>query len=244
MKGMTKMKPSYIYFFFLSLIFGASAYFIFSYLISGGIILLASILFLVGGCSPLLSNFSRKLKRRKECSSFVNSFIISLSVTQSLESSFEIATSNVDKDFKKVIDSISSLEIEERLSYLSSYFGPELYPMFLSIISIYQVQGGDPLYLCGDLLAEANRIEENDNHFKKNGARNAYQFALLWGMSLVILLFLRVGLASFYSFIKDTVTFIGCIYLFYGLMLISILVYVLVYTNIPLKGVLSRRKAK
>lgn len=229
------MKPSILYFSFLSIIFGGTAYVISSNLIVAGIVLLVSLLILVGGCSPLLNEFSSKLKRRKQCSSFVNSFIISLSVTQSLETSFEISTSNIEKDFKKIIDSISSLQIEERLSYLASYFGTELYPMFLSIISIYQVQGGDPLYLCGDLLAEANRIEEADNHFKKNGARNAYQFGLLWGMSLAILVFLRVGLSSFYSFIKDTPVFIGCMYGFYGLMLVSILIYILVYTNLPLK---------
>lgn len=232
---------SLIMFSIVSILFGIGSYIISSSIYVCLIVSFLSLACLLGLATPLINNFIIKLRRRKECSAFINCFIVSLSVTSSLDKAYENSTANIDKDLKKVVDSIASLTIEEKLNYLSSYFGNELYPMFLSIISIYQVQGGDILNLSGDLLSEANRIEESDISFKKKGLKNAYQFSLLWGISLLILVFMRVALSSFYSFLKESPTFLGCIIIFYCLLIFSLLIYILAFTSSSFTDVFKRR---
>ncbi|HAS56462.1 MAG TPA: hypothetical protein DCR94_04340 [Firmicutes bacterium] len=232
---------SLIFFSIISILLGASSYIISSSIYICLIVLFLSLICLLGIVVPTINNFLIKQKRRRECSSFINGFIVCLSVTPSLDKAYENATANVDKELKKVISSIESLTIEEKLNYLSSYFGNELYPMFLSIISIYQVQGGNILNLSGDLLSEANRIEESDLSFKKKGLKNTYQFCLLWGISLLILIFMRIALSSFYSFLKESPTFLGCIIIFYVLLLFSLLIYVFTFTSSSLNALLQRR---
>ena len=91
--------------------------------------------------------------------------------------------------------------------------------MFLSLLSLHLDRGGDILDLSSDLLHESSRIEESAQSYWKKAKGKILGFYFLWAMAFVILVFLRFGLTSFFTRIKGSWAYLGCVGLFHLLFL-------------------------
>ncbi|MCH3909923.1 MAG: hypothetical protein LKF75_03000 [Bacilli bacterium] len=192
----------------ISLLFGGLAYAISSHLYIGiGIFLLYSIVFIVV-FAPMLKKFQAKERKRHECYRFVNGFIVSLSVSGSLDDAYQSATLGAVDEEESLLKAISNLSVNERIDYLASYFVEPYYRMFLSIISLYLDQGGDLLDLAEPLIKEVghNEIFKDEIHDVK--IRYLGQFISLWFMSALVLLFVRIGLNGFYDSLSKSLPYL------------------------------------
>ena len=239
------MKNSYIIIVTLSLIAASCSYFASANLLVGAGVLVAFLLVLLLLVEPMFRQFFLLAQKHHECYRFVSSFVVSLSVSHSLEKSFETAGESPNREFKKIMVSISSLDPREKLEYLASYFEMPLYRMFLSLIDIHADQGGDIIKISSELMQELTREEETRLSLSSNARKNALQFAILWIISLGIVVFLRVGLSTFFTYLEGSVTYIASIIVYFAFFLVSLVVYSAFYTRVKPKFEWSkRRKAK
>ena len=201
---------------------GLSAYFVSGSLFIGGGVLICSFacFFLLVG--PLLSGYVRSKRRREEAGAFISSYLLSLSATSSHEKAFNAACVGRKGDLKGIVDSISALSAMEKVEYLLSYFDESVYPMFVSVLKLHQEQGGDVLRLSGELLSESSRVLEEGIAFHGAGIRIFVQFCLMWGLSLLVLIFMKLGLSQFGDYLDGSLATFGSTIAYFAVLLLSI----------------------
>ncbi len=236
------MKVLYAVFSLLSIAMGALSYYMLSNLVVSialGVLFLAMSFFVY---VPSINMETERNKRRHECYGFVNSFIITLSVTSSIPKSYDSAVEGTTGLLRDMIESISENRERDRLDLLSGYFSMDLYRMFLSIVDIYIEQGGDALSLSGQLLQELTRVEESGSAEWKKKIHAAFEFSTLWLMAFGILLFSKAGLSSFYSMMIGSSTFRLCIVAFFVFFAASLSIYFTSFATIGFFDLFKRRR--
>lgn len=236
------MTGSLLFCLILSLALGGSCYFASENLYASAGVFLLFFLLSAFVVAPMLSRFQQQNRKRHECYQLVNAFIVSLSVSKSLERSYQLAIGDLGAEAKKLNGSVSELSAMEKIEYFSSYFNSGIYDMFVAIVGIYCEQGGDVLSLSSGLLAELTRIEETELSLIARNQKNLVEFCALWAMSLAIVLFIRFGLSSFYGYLKGSVAYLLSLVAFFLLMGVSFVCYFSSFTGQPILG--ERKKNK
>lgn len=238
------MKTAPIYIIAFCLFVGAAAFFTSDSIYMGLGVFLAFALILVALVYPMFLDYAKKNRREHECYRFTNSFIITLSVCQSLDKAFDSAMESGDPELVELAKNIENLTVREKLEYFDSYFNMPAYRMFLSLLGIYIEQGGDIVKISSELMQEFARIEETRISLMSASRKNAVQFALLWIISLAILVFLRVGLSNFYTYLSGSRTYLISLVAYFGFFLIALVVYSAAYTRMKIKlpKTVARRK--
>ncbi len=236
------MKTSFIVCLVISLVCAFASFFASDSIIFALGVALIFILVLSLSVIPMVEKFKTRERKRHECFHFINTFVTTLSVSESIDLAYASSIQGQGSELTSLSQSISELSTIEKIEYLASYFDSPIYRMFLSTLSIYQDQGGDIIRLSNELLAELTRIEETENDVISINRKNLIQFGLLWSMSLAITVFLRFGLSNFYDVLKTSVTFLSCLAAFFVLMLGSIVVYVSFYTGEKIAFGLSKKE--
>lgn len=195
---------------------------------------------------PAFIKFGEKCRKRHECYLFIHSYLVTLSVCVSLEKAFEAAVGGLGKEFHRLDETLASMEAKAKVEYLSAYFDSDLYRLFLSLLDLYLNRGGDVLKLSSELTAEASRVEECEQAYQKKAARKGVAFFFLWLVSLVIVVFLRFGLSSFFSTLRTSWTYLGSLLAFYLFFLVSIGLYAYMHTGVKISFPrrVKREKAK
>lgn len=211
-----------------------------SFIISGIVLLLAitSSLFLI---EPLISTQITKNRKGNEAYHFINSFIISLSASKSLELSYENAVMSLNEDEKKTLKSIEDHPIDEKLNYLGKYFETDIYKVFLSTMKLYEEEGGDILDVAAPLLRESAAIEEERISHQKNIIKAVFQFSSLWAMSLLVMGILRFSLSTFYNILKGNTAFLALVTFYFLLAIVSFTIFASIVTD---EKISIKRRAK
>ncbi len=205
-----------------------------------------AIVLMVSYVCPAFYAFGQKCRKRHECYLFIHSYLVTLSVCVSLERAYESAAGPLGKEFHHLDPTLEGMDAKEKVEYLNAYFASDLYRLFLSLLDLYLNRGGDVLKLSGELTAEASRIEESESSYQKKAARKAASFFFLWLVSTVIVVFLRFGLANFFTTLKTSWMYLGSLLVFYVFFLVSIGIYAYMHTGvkIALPRRVKREKAK
>ena len=214
-----------------SLYFAIVAYVTTSNLLIGGSVFLIyfaiSILFL----KPLVKRYLDKRRKRHEVFNFINHFIISLSITSSIDQAFEDATIDAKGEEKEVLDSISALTSMEKIEYLLRYFEDDIYPVFLSIVKAYLEEGGDLLEMSSQLLNEVTSNEEKHNSLETIRKKSLVQYGSLWFLSTIVLVFLRFGLSNFYDSLTKNIPYLITSIAYFLIAIVSFYIYARAYTG-------------
>jgi hypothetical protein len=234
----------YIFAILLAFLYGLLGYFVTTSLYLGlgiGAIFALALCFLV---VPLVLHQDEKERKRHECYRFLNTFIISLSVSQSGERALEAASVDMKGEEKDIFDAIDALSIEEKLGYFANYFEDTSYAMFLSIFRLFESQGGDVLELAEPLLKEITLQEENGDALVQIRKRNLVQFASLWGMSYLVLGFTRWGLNNFYGILASSIPYVATEMVYFAVALVAIVLFAQRYTGIRVGSLRRKKDAK
>ena len=101
----------------------------------------------------------RLTKRIHACYHFINAFIISMSVKESLEDAYQSGIRFEDKELNEITENLENLKVSDRILYLREFFNLAVFKMFINVLNLYQDQGGNILSMSDDLISEATRIE-------------------------------------------------------------------------------------
>lgn len=224
----------------LSLIVGVITYVSTSSYIYGiGVFLVYTLYFIVIG-TGLINRYANKTKKMKECYNFINNYIISLSAKNSFVEAFNSATIGAKGELQKEIEHINDLDPLEKIKYLQDYFNNNTYQMFLNIIDSFVDNGGDILTMSKLLLDELTRLETNQMEFERKGKGKVLEFIIMWILTFIILILLRVSLNQFQTQLISSMMYTIGLLVFFLFSLVSIHVLISGYTNEKLFA----RKAK
>ncbi len=230
----------------VSLIFGGVCYLLSNNLIYALIVFSIGMLMFVVMIEQLVAKHLKKMKKDQDVYRFINSFVISLSASKSLEISFENALLDLDEEEKRIVETVNDRGMEERLEYLNNYFKSDIYRVFLSIIRLYQEEGGEILDIAGPLLRECTALEEERIVRNKNATTALVQFSSLWLMSLLVMGVLRFGLSAFYDSLIHNTLFIMLIMFYFLIAYGSFVIFSLGVTKekIDFKGIVKNERKK
>ena len=224
------MKNVFVYL-FLSLYFGIIAYVTTSSLMVAGIVFLSYFAIAFIFIKPLIKRYLDKRRKHHEVFNFINHFIISLSVTSSLDQAFEDATIDAKGEEKKVLESIAPMTTMEKLEYLPRYFEEDIYNVFLSIVKAFIEQGGDLIEIASPLLNEVTFNEEKNNSLETIRKKSLVQYGSLWFLSTIVLAFLRFGLSNFYDTLTKNLPYLLTASAYFAIAIMSFYIYVRSYTG-------------
>lgn len=184
----------------------------------------------------IFNKYQTKIVRFYECYHFINTFIVSLSIKSSLSSAYETAILTIDKEHVKELETIDSFEINDWLSHLNKYFKFHIFSLFIDLININEEQGGNILEQSKYLLEELRLNEEYISEGTLISKRKMTEFAILWVLTYVIMVFMRFALSSFFQNISKQLFFIIGILLIDVFCLLSIHFAIIKYTSLKIKG--------
>ena len=168
---------------------------------------------------------------------FINSFIISLSVKDSLEDAYQSGIRINNSRLNDETNALTEMPVIERVKYLADYFNLSIYKMFLNVLDLYQDQGGNILNMADNLLRECTRTQKTLSDTRSIGYKHLTEFLILWLMSFAILLFMRFSIQDFYLMMLKN-QFIGpMIFMFFLICVVSINLFVNAFTNLTIKEV-------
>ena len=174
-------------------------------------------------------------KRIHACYHFINAFIISMSVKESLEEAYQSGIRYEDKELNEITPEIENLKVSDRILYLREFFNLAVFKMFINVLNLYQDQGGNILNMSDELISESTRIEKSVSESLSESNKYLGQFLLLWIMSVGVLMFIRFSISSFYLTMAKSTVFAGFLLVFFALILFSIHLFILRYSSIVVK---------
>ena len=169
------------------------------------------------------------------CYSFINSFIISMSVKDSYDEAYLNGLRFAPKSMLEETNEIENMTIIERIKFLRQYFNLSIYKMFLNIVDLYQEQGGNILTLSEGLTRECTRVEKDVVETTSISNRHLAEFLILWLLAFMIIVFLRFSLVSFYFEMLKQPLFVVLVTLFYLLFLGSAHLFFVKYSTVLIK---------
>ncbi len=218
----------------LAIFFAGVCYLLVGNLLLSLATLLLFLLALLGSEYFFFAKKRRKEKIERECFSFCRSFLLSTIASGSYEEAYKAATLEASKEFMAFASANEEKAITDRLRSFAAYFANEYYRLFLSIIDIYESEGGEIVILSEPFLLEIT--EKEKDIIRRNAAeRKAVgEFSILIFLSALIMAFLRYGLSGFYETLSKNSVFVGCAMLYFFFIAASIIAFSRVSSGIRL----------
>lgn len=229
------MKKTFLFYLILTLIIALCCFITTNNIIFTVILIIIYLLYYYFILRKKFKKYYSIIERVHVCFYFINSFVISLSVKDSLEEAFDSGARINNKNFHDQIDELTNLNTIDRMKYLRSFFNLSLYRMFLNVLDLYQDQGGNILSMSENLISESTRTEKMLNETKSIGLKHFLEFIILWAIALGILLFMKFGLSEFYQKMSSITIFPILIFGFFLLLLISVHFFFGAFTDLTIK---------
>lgn len=179
--------------------------------------------------------YEDEVSRAHGCFHFINGFMVTLSIKESLDEAFQSGTRNPSKPLTELIEQMKEMNAMEKIKYLHKYFHFSIYHMFLNVVDIYQEQGGNIFKIGDSLYQESLRIQESVDESISTSKKKLIEFTILWSLALVVLLFMRLALRDFYAKMLKSIIFMILLVVFYLLILVSLHFFITKYSTLPIK---------
>ena len=198
----------------ISVILGVTSFVASNNFIIAIVVLVISILYFVFIARPLINKYETKIRRFDECYHFINTFIVSLSIKGSVTSSYESSIQVMPESFISSIENIETFSQQDKLDHINKYFRFHVFSLFVDLINIYEEQGGNILEMSHYLLEETRLIEEYITTSKNITKKKMVEFAILWILTLGIMVFMRFALSQFFNVIARQIFYpIGILFI-------------------------------
>lgn len=219
------MKFNVLIYLIVGLISGALYYFMTFNMIYAASLGVVSFILLYIFTNKSIIKFINKEQKARECSLFVNNFIITLSINKSVISSYDIVKESFSKNLKNQVQLISHLNCEEQIAELKGYFNLSVYDVFLNLFEQYIYNGGDILKISQIFLYDIRQIEENiDNHFSIL-VKKMFELISLWAMTFVILIVIKLSLNDFFTSILSSNLFTYGLIVFFLVFVLNLILF-------------------
>ena len=215
----------YIFYIAISAICSFLYFFITSNLLYSALLFVSGLAILFIFLDEKVKIFLSKERKTRECVLFINNFIITLSMNQSIMATYQIVKESFSKKLSLQAKMIENMSEEEQIHYLRHYFNLSVYDVFLNLLDQYIYNGGDILKIAQILLFDVRKTEESlDNHISIL-TKKCIEFLTLWGMTFVIVIILKVSLSEFFSSMFQTNLFIYGLLAFFGYFYLNLILF-------------------
>lgn len=204
--------------------------------IVAGVILTLSLLYFFLLANRIVKKYLVKVDRFHSCYHFINTFIVSLSIKGTVSSAYESTMDTMNENFKKEIENVEVFSQADKLEHLNKYFKFHVFSLFIDFINIYQEQGGDVLAMSSYLLNEIKDAEEYISTSISLGKKKLTEFAILWLLTLGIMVFLRFSLSQFFVTISKHLFYPIGILVISMFCLITIHFAIMKFTKLKIRG--------
>ena len=189
----------------VSFLFGIAGFVASNNIFVGVAIIFLGVLYFILLARPIYSKYCIKVSRYHECYHFINTFIVSLSIKTSLAGAYETAIESMPEDFYKNIENVETFTLWEKLEHLNKYFRFHTYMLFIDLLHLCEEQGGNILEMSSDLLDEVRLTEEYISFSESTSKKKTGEFAILWLLTLGIMIFMRFVLSEFFATISKQI---------------------------------------
>ena len=215
--------------FVISVILAFVSYYATSNYYVGGGVLLFSLIFYLFFIHKGLKEHLVLCNKIHECYLFINNFLVSLSIKESLNAGFEATNNAISEEYKEFMDSIDDLNPQEKLLYLNKYFPFHIFKLFTDVILLWLEEGGKILDMSSYVTNEMRQIEEYVTYCQSVNKRKSVELGILWLFSLVIVIALRIALMDFYDGLANQPVFMISVIV---LMIVVLLSVFLLFTKV------------
>lgn len=221
----------------ISAILGFISFFASSNVFIGAGVLVASLLFFFLVAYKKIQNHIQNVSKIHECYLFINNFLITLSIKESLNASLEATANSISDEFKEYMVSISDLNPQEKLLYLEKYYPFHIYRLFTDVVFLWLEEGGKILDMSSHITNEMRQIEEYVAYSQSISKRKTVEIGTLWLFSLAIIVVLRVVLTdTFLGLLKSPIYLIS-IPLLMGVFLLSLYLLILRVSKLEIRRI-------
>ncbi len=166
-----------------------------------------------------------KEAKEKECFVFARAFLLSLIVSNSFEEAYEAALTGANKELITMAKTGSEKNIDQHLKGFDYYFESDHYRLFLSILRVYEIEGGEIAVLAEPFLLEATEMEKDIIRRGSARRKSLIEFSTLLFLGTLIMAFLRYGLSGFYGELIGNVPYVICSLLYFLFVAVSIVIF-------------------
>ena len=223
--------------FVISIILGIVSFYATSNVFIGGGVLLVGITFYFLVPFKPLQKYILKMNRIHECYLFINNFLITLSIKESLNAAFEATTNSISEDFCEYVLSVGDLNPQEKLLYLSKYFTLHVYRIFTDIVLLWQEEGGRILDMSTHITNEMREIEEYATYCKSISKRKSFEIGTLWLFSLAIVVVLRLSLSDIFEGLLSNPIYLVAVPALMLVFLFSMYLLIARVTKLEIRGI-------
>ena len=231
------MKTINILGFLIAITLSGVSFYATSNIFVGSGVLLVTFLFYFLLVSKKIHKHKITVSKLHECYLFINNFLVSLSIKESLNSAFEVTSNAISDEFKDYLGGIEELNPQEKLVYLNKYFPFHIYKVFIDTILLWLDEGGQILDMSNQITNEMRQIEEYITFSESVNRRKIVEIVILWLFSLTIIVALKIALQSFYQGLLNNPVFIISIVIYVLVILISIYLLTQKITRIEIRGI-------
>jgi hypothetical protein len=172
------------------------------------------------------------INKTHECINFINNFIVTISINNSLITTFNSLSSGFSHSLIEQINSINHLNDEEKIMYLENYFDNNLYTAFTKILKQYLIEGGNIIDSSHLLIFDTRIVEENLNNYLSLSKRKVFQFLLMWGICFFIMIIMHIFLGNYYTIIQKMTYFPYSVFAFFIIFLVCFYLLMSHYFNL------------
>jgi len=193
------MVKRFLIYFFTSLLFGGLFFYLTNNIIMTIVIFAAYLLYFLVIFEKKFRFYSLIISKTKECISFINSFIITISINKSITTTFNSLSSSFSDSLVEQVNSINQLNDEEKVMYLDNYFENHLYTAFTKILKQFVYEGGNILDSSDQLIFDSRIVEENLENYLSISRAKVFQFYVMWSICFVIMIIMHLFLGEYYT---------------------------------------------
>jgi len=195
-----------------------------------GIVLISYFIFVE---YSLVKKIIPKLVKISDLNIFLHDFLLSYLDNSEIKFSLKKANVNVSNNLKeelRILDEYSGIAI---LSNLESYFASPLYSLFLLSLSN---KDGDKFENIKFILNENSSRIKNKEEIHKQNKRALWQFSILWLVSFLVLLILRVSLNNYFNKLKNSFYYIVGLSIYFLIFFLSLNLFIYLFNKRELKN--------
>lgn len=152
---------------------------------------------------PIIDNTNTRIKRNESLYFLTNTILSQLKTDRSLTVAFKSIVNYLPEDIKSHYDTYGAAPVDF-LELLKDYFNSNYYEIFLNMIKIYDTKGGDieaRSKVLVDAISYSKLIRTELINIK---IRKLSEFIIMWLLAFLILVYLRLGLTSYYLGLIET----------------------------------------
>lgn len=238
------LKKTMIYI-LISLLFGIIFFYLTEKLVFSILVFIIYSMFFFIIFDPKYKYYQLIIKKTTECINFINNFIITLSINNSITATFDSLQNSFSNELIEQINAIGQLNDEDKIEYLENYFESPLYTAFVKLLKQYLYDGGNILDSSHLLIFDSRLIEENLNNFLSISKKKIFEFVLMWGICFFILIIIHIFLGNYYTIIQHMTYFPYSVFAFFIIFLICLGLILNHYVNLKfVNGDIKNEKHK